>query len=347
MRPISAHPLTTSRTLFRFCSLCVLLALGTTFLWPVQPARAQAGSADELIAAVNTLRAANGLEPLAANPLLMGIAQAHSEYQASIGEATHTGVNGSTPRDRAVAAGYGGGVAFFLSENVQGGSRLSPQAAVNAWKKNNDHWKTMMGSYREVGAGVATAGNFVVYTLDTAYIASDPAQSGPTATPAGTQGPTPLPVYGVQTVTPYPDGLIVHIVLSGQTLYSIAEAYGVTVNDLLALNNRKVTDPLFVGDKIIVRQANTVTPTSDVTYTPTPLPPTATSRPTKTATPRPPTRTPTLVPTSTPTPTPEPFLGNDPVGNGLLGGMALLLVVGIGFVIAGSVMKVQARKDGT
>ncbi|MDX1437480.1 MAG: CAP domain-containing protein, partial [Anaerolineales bacterium] len=89
------------------------------------PAKAQGGSAADLIAAVNALRASNGLPPLQADSALMSIAQAHSNYQASIGSVTHTGAGGTRPRDRAAAAGYGGGATIFVSENIAGGTNLS------------------------------------------------------------------------------------------------------------------------------------------------------------------------------------------------------------------------------
>ncbi len=125
---------------------------------------AQAGSASALIGAVNQLRAANGLPPLQVNSILMSIAQGHSNYQASIGSVTHTGPGGSRPRDRAAAAGYGGGGTIFISENIAGGANLSVSEVISWWQGDAPHLNTMLGSqYVDVGAGVAVSGNYVYY----------------------------------------------------------------------------------------------------------------------------------------------------------------------------------------
>ncbi|MFN8560539.1 MAG: LysM peptidoglycan-binding domain-containing protein [Anaerolineae bacterium] len=71
------------------------------------------------------------------------------------------------------------------------------------------------------------------------------------------------------------DGSIVHVVEAGDTLDSIAFAYGVTRADLLALNN--IADPriIQIGQEIIVKAAPTPTPTNTregATEEPTPDP---------------------------------------------------------------------------
>ncbi len=63
-----------------------------------KPAPMPQASSYDLIAAVNALRASNGLPPLQTDGSLMAAAQSHADYQASIGSWTHTGANGSTPR---------------------------------------------------------------------------------------------------------------------------------------------------------------------------------------------------------------------------------------------------------
>jgi LysM repeat protein len=192
--------------------------------------------------------------------------------------------------------------------------------------------------------------NLLILGLFSLYSAPAAAQSGDQATDTATvvadtpapRGPSTLPVYAVTTATPYPDGSIIHIVQSGQTLYTIAEAYSVTVQSILDLNRRRLDDRLFVGDKLLIREAFTPTPTPNVTDTSTPRPPTATRRPTRTATLVPPTSTPSPTVTITPTATPVPELGIDPVGNVLLSVVVVLLVLGVLFVLAGVIMKFRA-----
>jgi LysM repeat protein len=285
------------------------------------PARAQAGDAYSLIAAVNDLRAANGLPALQVNSILMSVAQAHTDYQASIGEVTHIGVDGSHPRDRAAAAGYGGGSYFFISENIGGGTYLSVAEVIVWWQGDDLHLNTMLGtSYAEIGAGVAVAGDFVYYTIDTAYV------SGGSYVPLPASGATAVPVYYVTTATPNPDGSVVHTVRSGQTLIGIAQAYQVSVTEIKTLNNL-TSDEIYVGDTLLIIPAGTPAPTATPTATRT-VTPAATST-------RQPTRTPTRAfPTPgmvVATPTPMPTKSSpDVIGNILVG---IIIVLGLGGIV--------------
>jgi LysM repeat protein len=299
--------------------------------------------ASDLIDAVNSLRAANGFESFRTSSALTRAAQSHSDYQASIGEVTHTGSDGSRPHDRAAAAGYGGGATFYLSENIAGGTNLTAEGAVSMWQGDDLHLSTMLGSgYKDAGAGMAVSGDFVYITLDVGYIAGSSSSSTST-TLQGTLGSitsaTAVPlVTPVITSTPHKNGSIVHVVENGQYLYEIAEAYKVSVAQLEALNNI-LNGNIYVGDKLIVRAANTPTPTLQPT-TPAPTP-TATLHPTRT--PKPPTLTPsaTIVRTETPTPTPTPVptlistFGKDP----LLLSILLVACTGFFMMIAGSLLK--------
>jgi len=320
--------------------LCVplLIILAALFGNPTR-SDAQGGDPYALIDAVNNLRAANGLPPYQVNSILMGIAQGHSDYQASIGEVTHTGAGGTRPRDRAAAAGYGGGGTFFISENIAGGTGLSVDTAVSMWMGDDLHIQTMLGAnYKEIGAGMAVANDFVYYTIDVAYVAGGGNYSPPATTLPG--GPTAIPIYMVVTATPKPDGSVVHTVQSGQTLIGIAQAYGVTVADIKALNNL-TGDAIYVGDTLLIRIANTPGPTETAT---------ATVTPTRAATPtRFPTRTPT--PSLTPVASPSaaalaisaasdaPQAGRDPVGNVLVIAIIVLAAGGVILMVAGSFIK--------
>lgn len=168
--------------------------------------------------------------------------------------------------------------------------------------------------------------------------------SDATVVPKGTTGPTPVPDNIVMTTTPHADGSVIHVVESGHTLYTIAEAYSVTVQTLLDLNGLTINDRLYVGDKVIVRAANTATPTLDVTNTSTPRPPTSTRRATRTPTLQPDTSTSTPLPSVTSTPTPVSALGKDPMGNIMLGFVIILFVLGVTLIIIGAFLK---RQSGT
>src|SRR5512143_1752709 len=81
----------------------VLAIIFLALFGSARQSRAQAGDPYSLIDAVNNLRAGSGLAPYQANSILMSVAQAHSDYQAAIGQVTHTGSGGTRPRDRATA----------------------------------------------------------------------------------------------------------------------------------------------------------------------------------------------------------------------------------------------------
>ncbi len=109
---------------------------------------------------------------------------------------------------------------------------------------------------------------------------------------------------GIPVSTPMEDGAIVHIVADGENLAGIAEAYGISMDEIRGLNGMAPTSNLiFPGQRLIIRLAPTVT----ITPTITPVTP----RPTRTPTPVLPTRTP--APTSTPAPTLTPTPTTNPV----------------------------------
>jgi LysM repeat protein len=324
--------------------LCLSVALFLVVLSGIStPGRAQAGDPYSLIDAVNNLRAANGLPAYQVNPILMSIAQAHSDYQAAIGQVTHTGPGGTRPKDRAVAAGYGGAGSFFMSENIAGGNDLSVDEVISWWLGDAPHTQTMLGAnYREIGAGVAESNGFVYYTIDVASGSGSGNYVPPVPVTPG--GPTPLPIYRVLTATPKPDGSVIHVVQSGQTLIGIAEAYGLSVAELKALNNL-TKDAIYVGDKLTIHAANTPGPTAS---------PSATTTPTRAA-------TATLRPTRTPTysSTPQvtgatsqvdparqdaPPSGSDSVGNILVVAIIVLAVGGVLLMVVGSFMKRSNQK---
>jgi uncharacterized protein YkwD len=304
-RPNISMPATRVRIPSRWKRLGALL-LGLGALMAVRPYGAAGAptnqAAYDLIDDVNALRASNGLPPYNIDPILMAVAQAHTDYQVSIGSTTHYGADGSHPRDRAIAAGYGGGATVFISENIAGGTDLTPAEAVVWWQGDDPHLNTMLGTnYTDVGAGAGESGGIWRYTLDAGYVAGG-SYVAPTAAP-GVTSPAAAPVSpGFILSTPGPDGSIIHIVQAGQTLWTIAAYYGVDIDVLRKLNNLPASPLLRIGQQIIVQPATTATPTASLTR-----PVTATSTPRATATRAVFTRTPRPSPSATPTPAPSPL----------------------------------------
>ncbi len=258
-----------------------------------------ASSSADVIAAVNSLRAAHGLPAYAQNSILMGTAQAQADYMASTGTVTHIGPGGTRPYQRGLNAGYplaGQIPPGFFSENIQAGPGLGASDAVQAWTGDQLHLNTMLSAdLQQIGAGVAQAGGMVYYVIDCAR----PTGSG--LPPAYTPGAAEDQFSGSEIIvpvtlsTPDANGDIVHVVQQGQSLWQIAIAYGVKIDAIRALNQLPQTYQIQPGDKLLIVHVGTATPSSiPPTEAPSPEPPTAiptVSNPTST----PPVATPTPV----------------------------------------------------
>lgn len=297
----------------RCTSFLVFLAFllsGVRFL-PARPAAAQ-DQASELINLINDLRASSGLAPYTVDPGLMAMAQEHSEYQASIHKSTHQHSNGLGPRELGVV------------ENVAGGTYgyVTPYNVVYDIWVDAGHRFTLVGyPAGAMGVGVADDGITTYYTLElrpsgaplsSPPVGGNPPTSGTSAT-SSVQSPagTPIPFVPLATTTPRPDGSIVHVVGYGQTLWAIALAYGVTVDQLRAWNNIPAdSSAIYAGQKLLVRPPGLAPASSSPTST---YPPTldAAGAGTPNAT-----LQPTLVKTHSPTPlassleTPTPLVEN-------------------------------------
>ncbi len=313
---------------FRWGLFLVLIAaiLVITLLRPVN---AQAGSAADLIAAVNAYREQNNLAPYSVDGGLMDLAQAQSDYQASIDDCTHQRADGSSPADHGISA-----------ENIACGLQLTVDGAIYGQWTDALHSATLLGPETGlVGAGVATMGDMVYYTLAVKRLTGDFTYRQPLQP---TQ-PTPLP--GTGTATPNPqvvasgplitstaaqDGSVQHRLRFGETLVQIVQAYGITLQNLYAANpGLDPTQPVYYeGQVLVIRPANTATLTPTITLTP--RPPTRTPRPS---------RTPTRVVTATPsrTPTSTPLVDLSSLGelgfNRRTAGLAVILVCALGVAI--------------
>jgi len=295
----------------KFTTLLILLVLFLALGVDTSAASAQASSAYDVVAAVNDFRASNGLPPLQIDPILMSIAQAHSDYQASTGTITHTGPGGSRPTDRAYAAGFGGGATIFVSENIAGGINLSIQNAIYQYWQDQLHLNTMLNPAAVyIGAGVAVSGNYVYYTVDAGYFAGAPSTGSTVNPPQGNTntGPTAVAYDPFVVSTPRDDGAIVHVVGYGQSLIGIAKTYKVELNDILQLNGLNLSAIIYPGDKIVIKTTVALTPTPSSSETApvekiTDIPRALAAAAKNTPTPR---NTFTPVPTESPTPTATP-----------------------------------------
>ena len=224
-------------------SLVVLLIL--TWTVPAHPAAALLTSDPmAIISAVNALRASQGLPPYVVDQGLMAYALEHSRYQASLHTATHQHSDGSTVWQHG------------MDENIAVGmlNYLTPEYAVFTIWSDAIHMKTMVGyATGAVGAGVADDGADEYYTLEVR-----PGSALPTARAAGTANPnaTPtkiIPMVPLLTVTPRNDRWIIHTVGYGQSLWAVAIAYGVKMNQIRDWNSMAAgSTDIYAGQKLYI-----------------------------------------------------------------------------------------------
>lgn len=146
-----------------------------------------------------------------------------------------------------------------------------------------------------------------------------------------------------QTPPPTPTPQLTHIVQTGDTLWSIALTYGLTLDTLLAYNDIDVNALIREGQALYIRPpvqaTETAVPTSPVTATPTAMPLTPTPSTTATAT-----AMATAV-SATPTPTPPvaaAMTGDPDFGTAMLIGS---IIAGIGLASLAVVAIITIRRD--
>jgi len=308
------------------------------------PHNQEASGAEEVIAAVNLLREANGLPALKVNKALMSAAQEHSEYMAYIGAWTHKGLNNSLPEDRALEAGYGDGESFVIFENIASG-RIQPAGAMKVWLEDGRNLSVLLlPEGVDVGAGAAAGHGGAFYTLLVGYVVEE-ANATPPSLP--NEGSTPFPVTPAPTATPRGEkpvltavpeknGSIIHEVEAGQTLFSIALAYGIGLDQLLAQNGLTPDAVIFPGNKLVIRPANTRTPSPEPSATMQQA--TATRRPTRT-----PTVTPApgalLASPQPPVTAVSPSPSRPPLSDPLVLTIIVLAAIGVSLLLIGTLLK--------
>lgn len=312
----------------------MLLGLIATLPAPKAASAPVAVTGAELMAAVQALRAKQGLPPLIVDASITYATQKHSEYQASIGTYSHIGEGGTRARDRCAAAGFGGGATIWVSENVaMANNRTGLDVVLYTYWGDPDHWNTMTNPlYIYGGAGVAEKDGVIYYTLNTGYIAGATTQTTYAAPlPALPTAPRVMPVV---TSTVMPDGAVIHVVQDGQTLIGIAQAYKIPLANLKTAN-KLVSDIIYTGQKLVITPSAVPSLTPTVTLTPRPtLTVTATLLPS---------RTPTVTPTATlsPTPTQAPLIpALESVDRQTLGiGIVVVCALGLALVVFGQLRK--------
>ena len=250
-----------SRILFALF-LCLLLASGhgrdTT-------EAAQGTPASEILQRVNQVRASVGLPPFQYNGALAAAAQSHANWMATNVAYSHYGAGGSSPQSRAASAGYGG----YVSENIVGGTNMSPRQGILWWQNSPVHYNTIVSTrYVEAGTGYASNGSQNMYVL----VVGRPPGANEIAPQNRTPDPSaaPLRITPITLAEPREDGSIVHVMRQGQAMWTIAAYYDVELDYLYLINGLTEDDVLHPGNEVTVRladgQAPPPTPTPSLTY---------------------------------------------------------------------------------
>ncbi len=276
----------------KFVKLVMVVGMVLVSLCNPQPVNAQNETPYDIIAEVNALRASLGLKPYVIDSWIMAYAQDHADYIAEMQHSTHEHRDGSVAQD------------IGLNENVAGGDvgYITPYIAVNKIWADWGHRHIMVDyASGSVGAGVALAADGQIHYVLNVRKGEGSMSGSPVPGGSAAVNSTPQPFNPFLTSTTDADGRIIHVVQEGQALWSIAISYGVTVDEIRALNGiAEDSTVLYIGQKLVIRKNVTVTPEVTDTASPTPAP-------TATATFIP---SPTPLPSWTPTPTPAGGLGN-------------------------------------
>jgi LysM repeat protein len=189
---------------------------------------------------------------------------------------------------------------------------------------------------KEIGAGVSVANQIIKYTLSmlpAEYVYRGNKginQEVVTVIEQQDDQDTPVIISQIATSTPDADGIIIHIVKYGETLWSISEAYNVPIDEILRNSGMHPTrTEVFEGQELLIQAATESS--LPLPETPTPEPDTATPTPTQ---PRPTmTPLPTRTPAPTPTPTKPPSVWLRALGDSGNVGMGLILISGLGLIL--------------
>jgi len=164
---------------------------------------------------------------------------------------------------RLQAAGYGGGVKVWGTENFAVGNYSIDEIMV-IWSDADHMIPAVNPAYCHVGAGVADSGNGrKYYVLQAAYTATNSCGEYTSPSSGGVQsggtvvaGVSPF-IAPVKIATPDADGKVFHVVESGQSFWSIAIAYQVTIKDIEDWNNISRDYGLHIGQKLFIPTGST------------------------------------------------------------------------------------------
>lgn len=307
--------------------------------------QAQGDPVNEIILRVNALRATYGVTAYEVDYALMAAAQMQADWCAENNEFGHLGPGGSTPDDRAKAAGYGAGQNSFAIENIAAGtaSLNTPELVVSMWQNDWGHLNAMISAeYEHIGVGYAEANDFSWYIMMVGWVGDHPSVFDPQIQETSVSKSASLPFVLSE---PDESGAIYHEVQPGQNAWTIAAQYGITLAKLYELNNLTESSILRPGDVLMIRPP--ISPTSSPSsilasdLTPQVMPTLLASQQEMNSTP-----TSTLSLNETTSEHPYPFNGNTLENSARPDTYLILLVVGLGVtLLVGIILISRSRKE--
>jgi uncharacterized protein YkwD/LysM repeat protein len=218
----------------------------------------------QLITAVNNLRLSYGLPALANHPILNQSAQSQADYMAATGNITHARPGGMTYTQQLLSLGFplAGDLSLggFRAENIISSNGPMIWDGVPPGWQDASHMNTMLSTnFTHIGAGISQSGDRYYYAVDTAAATgSGQMQSNAPAVLTSVPGGSNSPADASQFMVPVSvaaadaDGRVYHTVQYGQSLWSIAIAYGTTIKNIQALNNLGENLIVYQGQKLLV-----------------------------------------------------------------------------------------------
>ena len=136
-----------------------------------------------------------------------------------------------------------------------------------AWSDASHMIPALNPAYCNVGAGVATSSTgMTYYVLQAAYTANKACgeYKSPLVTqPGGSVAATPAfsgvsqVIIPVEIATPDAEGRVFHVVKAGQSFWSIAVTYKITIKDIETWNNISQSSGLQIGQRLFIPGSNT------------------------------------------------------------------------------------------
>jgi LysM repeat protein len=244
---------------FLYWFMFIVFGIGA-FCWPqvvqaddVHPAPQNQASAYDLIIAMNTLRVSYGLPALVEDPIVNAVAQSTAATMAANNMSWHIG----DVRGRLAAAGYGSGGTVWGTENfAMSSSGMGIDEIMAVWADPDHMRPAVTAAYCNVGAGVATVNGRTYYVLQAAYVSGQEcgssSSSGKTLSSGTGAGTTSQLIVPVSIATSDADGKVYHIVQAGQSFWSIAIAYQISIRDLETWNNLSRESQLNAGQRLFI-----------------------------------------------------------------------------------------------